>query len=135
MKGARFGRRFVFSHTGGMCTAMLLAVSPLCDRAALAHDEQKIAEMESKLVAQFCQEREWLRCFYEEPSDCERIVQRFVGPCLTKLVKGQSPQSDPQRVHAIASSALDCFNKTFEAERRAGKRTTPECKNAPAHLQ
>ncbi len=102
---------------------------------AWGYDEAAIAAMESKVVSQFCMEREWLRCFREEPSNCEAVVKRFVKPCLTKTLQGQGVQSDPQGARTLATSILACFNSTFEQDHRFGKDPSPACKNAPAHLQ
>ena len=100
-----------------------------------AYDDAAITDMEGKLVSQFCQEREWLRCFYEQPSECERVVARFVRPCLEQVLSSESAQGDPQVAQRLTAATLACFNKRFEEDHRGGKKKTPECKNAPAHLQ
>jgi hypothetical protein len=108
-------------------------VSPSAE--AKAYDSEAVSAMETKIVEQFCQEREWLRCFYEEPTRCEEIVKRFVKPCLAKVVQGQPPAADQQAAMALTQSTLSCFNVRFEEEHRGGKKNSPECAHAPAHLQ
>jgi hypothetical protein len=112
---------------------VLSLLSPLS--GAHAYDEAVLAAMESKVVSQFCMEREWLRCFREEPSNCEAVVKRFVRPCLAKSLDGQGMQSDHEGARNVATSILECFNAKFEEDHRFGKDPSPACKNAPAHLQ
>jgi hypothetical protein len=113
------------------CAAYILSPLP----TAHGYDEALITQMESKVVSQFCMEREWLKCFHEEPSNCEAVVKRFVRPCLTKTLAGQDAQGDHEGARNLATSILACFNAKFEEDHRFGKDPSPACKNAPAHLQ
>jgi hypothetical protein len=116
-----------------MFASLALAWAPI--DTVLAYDEPTIVDLENKLVVQFCQEREWLRCFFEEPKDCELVVKRFIGACLTKLLKDRPPVSDPRQAEELGLSIINCFNSKFEQDHGTSKKTTPECRNAPAHLQ
>lgn len=105
-------------------------------KSASAFNEAEQSSMRQQLVAKFCEQTEWLRCFGEQPSKCSDVVGRFVKPCIEQhLGSRDGPIVDPAEARGIALSVIQCFNTEFATTHPMGKSKSPECANAPAHLQ
>jgi len=103
---------------------------------AAAFNETERSHMLQQLVAKFCERTEWLSCFGDQPSRCSQVVSRFVEPCLKQHLDGaQGPIADAMHARQIAEGLLKCFNAEFSMSHPMGKTGSPECANAPAHIQ
>lgn len=118
-----------------VCVLVLLCVGVTSARDVWAVSQDQIDSMETEVVIKFCSERDWLRCFNDEPSKCEEIVKAFTRPCVTRILESAPQAIDAYEARDLGLTMIKCFNAEFANSHPFGKNTTPECKNAPAHLQ
>ena len=117
------------------CTLLMIFVGIVGLRDCLAANSRILEIYRKEIIDQFCKEREWLRCFHEDPTECEALVEKFIDPCLDTHIASVHRKLDAWQARRVALETIACFNRTFAETHPHGKDVTKECKNAPQHLQ
>lgn len=107
----------------------------------LAHEARALdASIERALLIQVahytCSDGgEWLRCYRQDPKNCESIAANFIAPCVASIARpAKSPMSEEDGT-ALATKLSSCFNQRFMGSYGSYKLNTPECATPPKHLR
>jgi hypothetical protein len=113
----------------------LLVAVLLFTRSAAALEESHIQQIEAAVVKHICSEREWLDCWGEQPSNCEKIIAPVAKTCLEQYLPAVRESVQYDQAQTIGLKIITCLNQEFGSNRPFGKKDSPECLQVPQHLQ
>ena len=118
-----------------LATILPLLVVVLLARSAAALEESHIQQIEAAVVKHICSEREWLDCWGEQPSNCEKIIAPVAKTCLEQYLPAVRESVQYDQAQTIGLKIITCLNQEFGSNRPFGKKDSPECLQVPQHLQ
>jgi hypothetical protein len=119
-----------------VATVLPLLVAVLAvTRSASALEESHIQQIEGAVVKYICAERDWLDCWGEQPSNCEKIIAPVAKTCLEQYLPAVKESVQYDQARTIGLKIITCLNQEFGGNRPFGRKTSPECLQVPQHLQ